>query len=282
MQLLMESIRTVGIKVPLSVYPDGKRYVLIDGERRWRCARKLNMPDVPAIVQPKPERLENILTMFNIHNVRSDWDLMPTAYKLRDVQELLGSEGRPARAKELAGLTGLPLPTVRRALELLELPQRYQDLLMAEAEKPKDQQRIKVDLFVEINKAKNVVERYQSRVFKKVSSEEFVDAMVEKYLSGVVKNVVAYRELSKIARVERTGADDIDVATVIIDLVRKPKMSIADAYAATVEAAYAARDLTTRAVGLVERLRGMRKTAVSADLRARLLELRDQLDRLLG
>src|SRR5712692_8995301 len=73
---LLDSIREVGIQVPLAVYRKGQRFVLIDGERRWRCARKLNLATVPAIVQPKPNRLENILMMFNIHNVRSDWELM--------------------------------------------------------------------------------------------------------------------------------------------------------------------------------------------------------------
>src|SRR4051794_1824555 len=85
MSQLLESIRQVGIRVPLSVYPDGRHYTLIDGERRWRCARKLNLKTVPVIAQPKPAKLENILMMFNIHNVRVDWDLMPMALKLHEV-----------------------------------------------------------------------------------------------------------------------------------------------------------------------------------------------------
>src|SRR5688500_18692065 len=142
MNQLLESIREVGIKVPLAVYPEGKGLVLLDGERRWRCARKLNLETVPVLVQPRPTPLENLLTMFNIHNVRTDWDLMPMALKLADVRDMLEAEGQPTRARDLAGLTGVPLPTVRRALELLELPKRYQKLLLDEAAKPKDQQTI--------------------------------------------------------------------------------------------------------------------------------------------
>src|SRR5439155_10016510 len=63
---LLESIREVGIQVPLAVYRKRQRFILIDGERRWRCARKLNLATVPAIVQPQPTRLEDILIMFNI------------------------------------------------------------------------------------------------------------------------------------------------------------------------------------------------------------------------
>jgi len=94
MNQLLDSIREVGIQVPLSVFSSGARYVLLDGERRWRCAKKLNLQAVPVLVQPEPSPLENLLTMFNIHNVRSDWDLMPMALKLRDVRDMLASAYR--------------------------------------------------------------------------------------------------------------------------------------------------------------------------------------------
>jgi ParB family chromosome partitioning protein len=54
MNLLLTSIREVGIKVPLAVFHKGRRYVLIDGERRWKTAKKLNLKAVPALVQPEP------------------------------------------------------------------------------------------------------------------------------------------------------------------------------------------------------------------------------------
>ena len=86
---------------------------------------------------------------------------MPTALKLKEVQGLASTEtGEIPAATSPAGLTGLSVATVRRCLDLLELPQRYQDPLMAEAEKPKDHQVIKADLFVEINKAKSAIRRY--------------------------------------------------------------------------------------------------------------------------
>ena len=44
---LQESIRNQGILVPLTVYADGRRLVLLDGERRWRCAVKLGLHRVP-------------------------------------------------------------------------------------------------------------------------------------------------------------------------------------------------------------------------------------------
>ena len=44
LQVLLNSIQKVGIRVPLAIYEDVKsnRYILLDGERRWLCAKKLN------------------------------------------------------------------------------------------------------------------------------------------------------------------------------------------------------------------------------------------------
>jgi len=254
MNQLLDSIREVGIQVPLSVFSSGARYVLLDGERRWRCAKKLNLQAVPVLVQPEPSPLENLLTMFNIHNVRSDWDLMPMALKLRDVRDMLAKEGQATTAKDLSGLTGVPAPTVRRALELLELPQHYQDELLTEAEKPRDQQRITADVFVEVTKSRRAIERYQPEVFHGVTGEQFVDAMVDKYRSGIVNNVGRFRDVSKIARAERAGGDARDAAPALIRLVKDKTYKIEDAYQASVESAYVVRDLETRVSGLTARL----------------------------
>src|SRR5439155_26668680 len=112
-----------------------------------------NLRFLPAIVQPKPTKLENLLMMFNIHNVRVDWDPLPMALKLREVRDLLEKEGQPTTARALAAVTGVPIPSVRRALDLLDLPSKYQKLLLKEAEKPRAEQRIKADLFIEIYKS---------------------------------------------------------------------------------------------------------------------------------
>ena len=80
LQILRESIRELGILVPLLVYESLRTqdYVILDGERRWRCAKELGLPTVPANVIEEPSAIDNILRMFNIHNVREPWELKPT------------------------------------------------------------------------------------------------------------------------------------------------------------------------------------------------------------
>lgn len=283
MRELMDSIREVGIKVPISLYEDGQRFVLIDGERRWRCAKRLNLRVLPAIVQPKPTKLENLLMMFNIHNVRVDWDPMPMALKLKEVLDLLEKGGQPTNAKALSAVTGVPFASVRRALDLLDLPQKYQKMLLKEAEKPRAEQRIKADLFIEIYKSFHVVERHAPEVLKAVSKPQYIEAMVQKYVGGVIDNVVSFREVSKIARAELAGVDKREAIPALINLVQTKNYSIKDAYHDTVQAAYERRDLLSRLQGIAQKLAAIKTNAqLSAEMREALQRMRSEIDRLLG
>lgn len=282
MRELMDSIKEVGIKVPVSLYEDGQRFVLIDGERRWKCAKRLNLRVMPAIVQPKPTKLENLLMMFNIHNVRVDWDPMPMALKLKEVGDLLEKEGQPTNPKALSAITGVPIASVRRALDLLDLPQKYQKLLLKEAEKPRAEQRIKADLFIEIYKSLHAVERHAPEVLKEVSKPQYIESMVQKYVDGVIDNVVAYREVSKIARAELAGVDKREAIPTLVNLVKTKEYSIKDAYRDTVQSAYDRRDLLTRLQGVVEKLAAIKSgTQLGAEMRDVLQRLRSETDRLL-
>jgi ParB/RepB/Spo0J family partition protein len=108
LESLEKSIADQGILVPLTVFREGKNYRLLDGERRWRCALKLGLSKIPVIVQPKPERLQNIMMMFAIHHARTDWDPLPTALKLQDLEtEFQRRHGRTPTETELAGLASL-------------------------------------------------------------------------------------------------------------------------------------------------------------------------------
>jgi ParB/RepB/Spo0J family partition protein len=75
LSILKESIR-VGILVPLTVYrskTDDKLH-LLDGQRRWMCAKDLDLKKVPVNIVPEPTTVQNIVTMFNIHALREAWE----------------------------------------------------------------------------------------------------------------------------------------------------------------------------------------------------------------
>lgn len=281
---LLQSIKSVGIQVPLTVYwdDDTRTYVILDGERRWTCALKLNLPELPAIVQNKPTRLENLLMMFNIHNVRIAWDLLPMAMKLDTVRQLLLHEGKPAEIKDLAAITGLSLSTVRRALDLLTIPQKYQELLLQEAEKPREKQEVTADLFIEIYKSFHALERYIPELTTEYSPDIYVESMVEKYRRGVIRNVTHFRNVSRIARAELAGTEIEEVITILKRLIVDPLYSIEDAYAESVKSAYEERDVLTRVESLQRKLEQFDyKVKPTGEIRESLKRLLDIIKRLI-
>ena len=156
----------------------------------WRCSKKLNLKKVPVIIQPKPTPLENLLMMFNIHNVRVQWDLMPTAIKLGELKNMLEKEGEKSTNNILATVTGLSPSTITRCMDLLDLPKKYQRMLIEEAETPKSKQVIKPDLFFEIIKSEKAIQRYVPEVLKDTKKNFYLNKMMKKYQNGVINNKI--------------------------------------------------------------------------------------------
>jgi len=283
---LLNSIKQVGIQVPLTVYWDSRkrRYVLMDGERRWMCSARLNLAAVPVIIQPRPTKLENILRMFNIHNVREQWDLLPTAYKLKEVRALMTQEQkREPTLPELATATGVSTTTVRRAFALLEIPKKYLGQLMKELHKPKSEQRLSEDFFLEVMKGLATINKYTPEVYQDVSKPELIDAFVNKYQRKVITNIVRFRDISRIARAEKAGVSKKSAVTVLVRLGKDPEYSLEEAFADSVSTAYEARDLTSRVIALTDRLSKFpRKRSMDPKLRELLLNLRVTIETLLS
>src|SRR2546426_1345404 len=146
MTVLRDSIKKLGILVPITAYrAPGRRqastttYVLLDGERRWRCAQELALEVIPAIVVQEPTEEQNILTMFHIHNVREGWQLMPTALKLQTLMKRL----QETNERQLAELTQLSISQIRRCKILLTYPKKFQNMMLAP-----QSERMKADFFI--------------------------------------------------------------------------------------------------------------------------------------
>ena len=97
LHILRESIDRVGILVPLTVYREKStgNYVILDGQRRWMCAQDVGLKNIPVNEVAEPTLVQNIVTMFQIHKLRKDWELMPTALKLELLMRELGRPDEP-------------------------------------------------------------------------------------------------------------------------------------------------------------------------------------------
>jgi len=199
-RILQESIRQVGVLVPITVYPkedkadiDIKtdRFVLLDGERRWRCVKNLGRETIPAIIVEKPTEVRNILTMFHIHNMREAWMLMPTALKLQTLIEKLKEDNE----KKLAELTKLSISQVRRCKILLTYPEKFQNMLLAPPS-----ERLKADFFIELYRIRGPALNERMPFWIKRGDEKCIDLILQKYLKGIIKAVTESRKLAEIYR----------------------------------------------------------------------------------
>jgi ParB family chromosome partitioning protein len=283
LEALQESIDLQGILVPLSVYQDGKKHVILDGERRWRCAVKLGLDRVPAIVQPKPDRLTNIMMMFAIHNARKDWDPLPTAFKLQQLEaEFTKRQRRAPTELELAELASLSRGEVRRLKNLLRLPQRYLDELMAELERPRSQQVITVDHVLEATRGAAALRK--RGIVDTREEDQLRRAILRKFRSKVIKNTVAPRQLARIARaVDREELPVAVARNVTLRLIKEPRYSIEDAFSGSIEQADFEHTVEQAIERLIEKLdeHAQRSYEVGEGLHAVLMELQRTLKRFL-
>ncbi len=278
---LLESIRRYGVQVPISVYREGRRFVLIDGERRWRCSLKLNKKTIPALVQDRPTPLTNLLLMFNIHALREQWDLLTIAVKLPRVIELLHKElGRSPNERELADRTGLTRGLIRRCKLLMDLPDHYKNEVLKELNKPKSQQRLTEDFFIEMERSLKTVERAIPDAIRE--KDQVRDVLIEKYQNGVIKNITDFRDVSKIARADRVQADPQAARLVLRRLFDRNDYSIENAYHESVSEAYSERDLLTHVRSLFGQLEGVKYQQLDAEVREALQLLFERLAQLLG
>ena len=184
LDILRTSIEKVGILVPLTVYFDShkQRYVILDGQRRWMCAKYLTLATVPVNEVAEPTLIQNIVTMFQIHKLREDWELMPTALKL----ELLMKELNERNNKKLAALTGLDQAVVQRCKKLLDYPKKYQDMML-DGDPAK---RVKADLFIELYAVRNDT---LVNSFEWYTKDKFTKAMLQRYQAGGLNAVTDFR-----------------------------------------------------------------------------------------
>lgn len=189
---LKKSIEKVGILVPLTVYQNTKRhpsekYILLDGERRWRCAKELMMDNISVNVIDEPEDVtQNILYMFNIHHFRKEWALFPTALKLDVIIEKLGTDSE----KILSDFTGVTRSTIRRCKTLLWFPPKYRDYLMEKGSK------ISTDFFIEFYPIAHRLS-HEEEFYYPEGTEKLVDKMIEIFQYGYITDVKDFREIRK-------------------------------------------------------------------------------------
>ena len=123
LQELADSIREQGIVQPLIVRERGGFFELIAGERRWRAAQLLNLPEVPVITREADDR--SVLELALIENLQRE--------NLNALEEALGyaqlAEQFQLTQEQIAQKVGKSRAAVANATRLLKLPAQVQSFI---------------------------------------------------------------------------------------------------------------------------------------------------------
>jgi ParB family chromosome partitioning protein len=190
---LKKSIHDKGVLVPITVYQlkGQTKYSILDGERRYKCVLELNAEDrdldIPANVVEAPTKLAGLLYMFNIHNFREAWELMPTALGLKIVIEELEEND----TKALAKLTGLSEAQVERCKKLLLFPERFQQMSLD----PDPKTRIPSNFWIEALPVLDVAEAELPALTKEFGRDNITDKFVAKYRNKKIRSVIHFRRI---------------------------------------------------------------------------------------
>jgi ParB family transcriptional regulator, chromosome partitioning protein len=245
LETLRDSIARVGILVPLTVYRDSKtkRYVILDGQRRWMCASAIGLKTVPVNEVEEPNLVQNIVTMFQIHKLREDWELMPTALKL----ELLMEETRDSNNKRVSALTGLDEAVVVRCKKLLSYEKKYQNMMLD----PNPELRTKADFFIELYPVRHDRNVKRFDWFKPV---RFTDQMIDKFEKKGLRAVTDFRivkqHINNAVKAKRIQA----ISTKLKHFADDPKATVDTLEVEAAESHRVARDVTKEIQRLLDRL----------------------------
>ena len=282
MEQLYVSIKNKGLLQPIAVYKDKDRYVILDGERRYKTFLKLNYPTIPAIIQDKPSVLDNLLLMFNIHSTREQWDIFTIAMKIERVFLLLKeTNSNEPTESELSEETGMTRGVIRRCKMIIALPERFKDLLRSELEKPKKDQLFSEDFFLEMENSLKTVKNNFPETIKKI--DEVRDVLISKYLSKIINNVTDFRKLTKIATANKNlNVSKEIIETSLISIFQNNLTSIENVYRDTVENLYGDRIITNNATNFLYKLENLNaKDMQDSGLRETLVRIKNQIENLI-
>ena len=212
---LRESIKQHGVLVPLTVYrlPGQKKYAIVDGERRYRCCSKLaedgTAIKIPANVVTPPDPVASLLYMFNIHQFRQQWELMPTAIAVKSIIDELGTDN----SDELKELTGLGERQVERCKTILTFPEQYRRMSM----EPDPQKRIPSNFWVELHPVLELAENLLPEFTEQEGRNGITDRLISKYQDGKIRSVIHFRRILEAYEVQ----EDEEGLRVVADKLRE-------------------------------------------------------------
>ena len=200
---LIESILTKGILNPITVYKSttDNKYIILDGERRFKAFKKLNETVIPChVLEKEPTELENLSLMFHIHNVREEWTDFAIAQALLKVIEEMGKKVNDLERQdklELVKITSLSEYKINKYLVFYDYPQSILDKFMHSEMQEEPDKGMDPDILAEMHGPIKIIEQEIPDFLKRFSKEKIIDACIKKKAKGIIKTNRDFRALTK-------------------------------------------------------------------------------------
>lgn len=227
LESLFNSIKEHGVLVPITVYKirGQDKFSILDGERRYRCCLKLKNFDenvlIPANVVDPPNKVAGMLYMFSIHNLREQWELMPTALSLKIVIDDLDEND----TIKLSRLTGLSQPQIERCKILLDYAEEFQNLSL----EPDTQKRIPANFWIELFPVLELCEQYLNDLYTNMGRDGIIWLFVKKYQNKSIKSVIHFRRIMEAFELALNDKKD-ELINRLELFITSPDLEIRDAF----------------------------------------------------
>ena len=201
--ILIESILSKGLLNPIIVYKRKKdnRYVILDGERRYRAFQKLNRKEISChVLEKEPTELENLSLMFHIHNVREEWTDFAIAQTLVRVVYEMGKDVKDLNRQdkiELVKITSLSEYKINKYLSFYDYPESVIKKFMESEMKETPDKGMDPDILAEMHAPIKIIREELKDFYKKYNEEKIIDACMKKKANGIIKTNRDFRQLTK-------------------------------------------------------------------------------------
>ncbi|MDR6546694.1 ParB/RepB/Spo0J family partition protein [Chryseobacterium rhizosphaerae] len=188
---LMKSILHYGIEDPIKVSEiEQGRYLIMDGHRRFACAKELGLETAPCRIYPKMSDGEFETRRYEMQNNRRSWKPMEKANAIHKIK----TEYKNATKKEIADLLGISQVHLFHFTELRDMRMEYLEL-MSEYNM-KEYQRISfMQMLPKLRKIKQYeIDDIVKILFKKISDNVMYRASDFKDLAKIFTNATLHEE----------------------------------------------------------------------------------------
>ena len=179
--ILIESILAKGLLNPIIVYKRKKdnRYVILDGERRYRAFQKINRKEIPChVLEKEPTELENLSLMFHIHNVREEWTDFAIAQTLVRVVYEMGKDIKKLNRQdkiELVKITSLSEYKINKYLSFYDYPESVIEKFRESEMKETPDKGMDPDILAEMHGPIKLIKDELKDFYKKYNEEKIID-----------------------------------------------------------------------------------------------------------